>query len=77
MNAIRQTDLVLGGDIGVIDESDLDISRRVGTPPSTWRVDGRRIGAEAARELIDRIEDPSAPAAVVKIPVEFVDRGTA
>jgi len=77
LEALKQTDLALGRDVGLIGCCDLLAGRRSDTPPSTWKVDRRRIGAAAVDELISRIEDPNRPATVIKFPMEFVDRGTA
>jgi DNA-binding LacI/PurR family transcriptional regulator len=76
LEAIRQTDLVLGRDIGVITLIDLQICREAPQPPSVWHVDRNAVGASAAHELIARIEDPAMPASMTKIPMTFVDRGT-
>ena len=76
IEAIGQTDLVLGEDIGVIGCYDLIAGRRAPTPPSTWRIDPLAVGGAAAAELIGRIEDPDSPASFIKLPAEFVSRGT-
>jgi len=77
LEAIEQTDLVLGKDIGVIGCRDLTAARHSARPPSTWKVDRAAVGAAAATDLIARIEDPGIPASNTRIPMEFVDRGTA
>ena len=77
LEAIRQTDLVLGTDIGVIGCYDLEIDRHTELPPSTWRIDPLAVGAAAVAQLISCIENGDTTPAVVKIPAEFVDRGTA
>ena len=77
MRAIAKTDLVLGRDIGVVGCFNLAIDSSAVRPPSTWAIDPHGIGAAAANELLNKIEDPSLPAATIKIPMEFLDRGTA
>jgi DNA-binding LacI/PurR family transcriptional regulator len=77
IEAVRQTDLILGKDIGVIGCYDLPAGRHSTIPPSTWRIDPLAIGAGAVSQLIGCVESHEAQAAFVKISVEFVDRGTA
>jgi DNA-binding LacI/PurR family transcriptional regulator/DNA-binding transcriptional regulator YhcF (GntR family) len=77
LEAIEQTDLVLGKDIGVIGCRNLTAARRSARPPSTWRVDRAAIGAAVATDLIARIENSGIPASNTRIPMEFIDRGTA
>ena len=76
MEMIVKTDLEPGRDIGLIGGYDLECNRRGPRPFDTWRVDVRMIGVNAVRELVVRIEDPSLPRTIVKMPVEFVNRGT-
>jgi DNA-binding LacI/PurR family transcriptional regulator len=76
LEAIRQTDLVLGRDIGVITLIDLQVCREAPQPPSIWRVDRKGVGAAAVQELIARVEDVSTPASMTKIPMQFTDRQT-
>jgi len=75
IEAVRQTNLVLGRDIGVVGMCDLEGPRHSSAPPSTWRVDPAGVGAAAVDELMRRIED-GGPEAHVRIRMEFVDRGT-
>jgi len=77
LSALRKTDLVLGKDVGVVGCYDLESGRHSPTPPSTWRIDGRAIGAVAVRELLARVEQPDTPPSRIHLPLEFVDRGTA
>jgi DNA-binding LacI/PurR family transcriptional regulator len=77
IDAVGCTDLELGRDIGVIGFLDLISGRQHRIPPTTWRVDANALGRETVRELLARIGDPSLPRSTVKLPVEFVDRGTA
>jgi len=76
INAINQTGLILGRDIGVIGMCDLEGPRHSSVPPSTWRVDPASIGAAAVEELLRRIET-GEPETRVRLRMEFVDRGTA
>ncbi len=76
LDAIRQTDLVLGRDVGVVGCYDLPCGRRHSQPPSTWAVDPAAIGAAGVSQLIGQIEDPGVSPGMTRIPVEFVDRGT-
>jgi len=75
--AVAQTDLVIGRDIGVVGCYDLVGPRRSGTPPSTWRIDAHAVGATAVRELIRKTEEPERPVSPIRVPAEYVDRGTA
>jgi DNA-binding LacI/PurR family transcriptional regulator len=77
ITAIGKTDLVLGRDIGVIGCFDLECGRASAVPPSTWTVDRHAVGAEAVAELITRIENPKLSRSIVRIAMEFMDRGTA
>ena len=76
LDAIAQTDLVLGRDVGGVGCYDLPCGRRHGQPPSTWAVDPAAIGAAGVSQLIGQIEDPGVAPGMTRIPVEFVDRGT-
>jgi len=76
IDALRDTDYELGRDIGVIGFYDLLGSKQSRVPSSTWRVDRQAIGRETVRELLARIDDPELPRSLVKLPIEFVDRGT-
>lgn len=75
--AIAKTDLVLGRDIGLIGGAEIDISRGVARPPSTWRTDASAIGSTAVRLLLDRVENLQLIPSTVTIPCQFVDHGTA
>ena len=75
--AIAKTDLRLATDIGVVGCYDLASGRRSPTPPSTWKTDFHAVGVAAVTELLDRVESPTAPASVCRIPLEYLDRGTA
>ena len=77
LTAVRETNLRLVEDIGVIGCMDLDAGRRSPTPPSTFHLDPHLIGATAVRELMERIESPERPPSSVRMAMEFVDRGTA
>ena len=75
--AVAETDLVIGRDIGVIGCYDLVGPRRSATPPTTWRIDAHAVGATAVRELIRKTEEPERSVAPIRVPAEYVDRGTA
>ena len=77
METIAKTDLVLGRDIGVVGGMEVEVSRQAARPPSTWRTDRRAVGETAVRLLLDRIEDPQLTPSTVKVPMQFVDHGTA
>ena len=77
VDVIAKTDLALGRDIGVIGRGDAECNAESERRFSTWTVDRHALGAEVVKELIARIEDPTLPRCVVKIRMEFVDRGTA
>ena len=77
MEAIRRTDLVLGRDIGVVGGFDLECNWGSEQPFSTWKIDRASVGEEAVRELFRRVADPEPPRTVVKLRMEFADRGTA
>lgn len=74
---VGRTDLRLARDIGVTGCFDLECGRLSPIPPSTWTVDRHAVGREAVAELIARIEDPTLSRSVVKVTMEFLDRGTA
>ena len=77
MDVIAKTDLVPGRDIGLIGQGDMECNRLRAPSFSTWRIDRHALGVATVDELIARIEDPDRPASIVKMPLEFVDRGTA
>lgn len=75
--AIKQTDLRLGQDAGVISGLSLDISREAEQPPSSWHISPQLIGKEAVKELHARLQDNAQQARLVKLPATFNDCHTA
>lgn len=75
--AIAKTNLVLGEDVGVLGCLDLEVGRRSPRPPSTFTVAREAIGAATVRELLARVQDPTAPVTSIQLALEFVNRGTA
>jgi DNA-binding LacI/PurR family transcriptional regulator len=77
IKVIAKTSLKLVEDIGVVGRLELEYDYRSPTPPSTWAMDRRAVGARAVTELLARVSDPRGRPGVVRLPLEFVDRNTA
>lgn len=77
IKTIEKTRLKLGRDIGVIGRLDLEYGHSNPVPPSTWGVDRESVGVRAVQELLARVENPRLPPTVVRLPMQFYDRGTA
>lgn len=77
IEALRDTDLSVPRDVGVVSGFWTEISSYATQTPSTWRTDAHRIGTDAVRLLIERINHAEAAVESVIIPQQFVDHGTA
>ncbi len=76
MYACRQAGLTLGTDISIIGHDDIEEASYFDPALSTVRVAKKEIGQTAAQVLIQRIEDPLAPAVHRVIAPTLVLRGT-
>ncbi len=70
---IASTDLVLGKDIGVITCFPAFADNRI----SYWTYDSKELGIETAHAIIQRIRRPKLPPTILKLPVTYVDNGSA
>ncbi|WP_041695482.1 LacI family DNA-binding transcriptional regulator [Alicyclobacillus acidocaldarius] len=74
MKALRQRGLEPGRDISLVGFDDVAIARLVTPALTTIRQNTRAMGEEAARELLDLMQNPNRPPRVITIPVELVSR---
>ena len=77
VESLEKSEFSVGRDIGIIGCGDLDCNTRRPHPFSTWRIDCEELGRETVRELLRRIEVPARPRSIVRLSMEFVDRGSA
>ncbi len=61
-------------DVSVMGFNDMPYLDKLRPPLSTVRLPHYRIGAEAARLLLDRIADPTSPSKSIVLPVALVPR---
>jgi LacI family gluconate utilization system Gnt-I transcriptional repressor len=64
------------GRLAVIGFGDLDFSRDLHPALTTVRIDGSRIGREAARCIVDRAQGRPVPERVIDIGFSIVDRAS-
>jgi LacI family transcriptional regulator len=64
------------GDISVVGFNDMPFLDKLQPPLTTVAVPHQQIGAEAARLLLDAIEDPRRPSRSVLLPLHLVVRGS-
>lgn len=74
LHAARELGLRVPDELGVIGVDDMPLSSYFDPPLTTMRQDMPRIGREAARLLLERIRNPSAPVTNLKLPAELVLR---
>ncbi|MGH3328736.1 MAG: LacI family DNA-binding transcriptional regulator [Streptomycetales bacterium] len=72
--ALEARGLACPGDVSVLGFNDMPFSDRLGPPLTSVRIPHYQIGAEAARLLLERFSDPSAPTKSVLLPVSLVAR---
>lgn len=76
MQGLAERGLMVPRDISVIGLDDIDIARIKAIDLTTIRLEKREIGAEAARLLLKRIDDPDSPIQTVILPTRLIVRGT-
>jgi LacI family gluconate utilization system Gnt-I transcriptional repressor len=64
------------GRLAVIGFGDLDFSRDLHPALTTVRIDGSRIGREAARCIVDRAQGRTVPERVIDIGFSIIDRAS-
>lgn len=75
MRMLKKMGLKIPQDVGVAGFDDIPAASAVCEPPlTTVRQPMRQVGIEAARLLLERIENPQAPLRNVVLPVELVVR---
>lgn len=74
VQALNNRGLNVPGDVSVMGINDDMICQRMHPELTTIRLNVRRLGEEAARLLISRIEDPDHPIRYVTVPCELIVR---
>jgi LacI family transcriptional regulator len=75
LQALREAGLDVPGQVSVVGFDD-DLADHVVPPLTTIRVDKERMGAVAARRLLDRVTDPHASPMTITLPVSLVERAS-
>lgn len=77
MRAARDHGLTVPGDLSVVGVDDIPLVSYFAPPLTTLRQDFEAIGREAARLLIDAVEDPDAPRQHLRLPATLIVRQSA
>jgi len=75
LRALREGGVDVPGQVSVVGFDD-DLADHAVPPLTTVRVDKEAMGATAVRRLLDRAQEPNAPALTVTLPVELVERAS-
>lgn len=73
-DALEERGLSCPRDLSVVGFNDIAFIDKLHPALTTVRIPQYQIGAEAARVLLERIEDPTVPAKSVLLPPSFVER---
>jgi LacI family transcriptional regulator len=77
IHAIRSAGLTVPADISIVGFDDIAIAAFSGPPLTTIRFSGKEMGRQAARLLLQLIQEPDGgPAQTVRLPVELVERAS-
>ncbi|WP_394850077.1 LacI family transcriptional regulator [Pendulispora brunnea] len=74
LHAVRERKLRIGKDLAVVGYDDVEWADLVEPPITTMAQPIREIGRTAVRMLLERIEDPTTPPQIVRLPPVFMHR---
>lgn len=76
IQGLTERGLQVPKEISVVGLDDIELARIKAIDLTTIRLEKREIGAEAARLLLQRIDDPQLPKQTVILPTRLIVRGT-
>lgn len=71
---LREADLKIPGDISIVGYDDIDLGEYIYPKLTTVHQPAFEMGTNAARMIINRIEDPNEPIQQASLPVSLVER---